>query len=85
MTAGTVEKPIYVYHEGYWRRYRWTRDLLDITCIGDVITGLDVEEAEDPAVAHLYTRLGAAADIVALSPPTAAIWELLETTLGEGF
>ncbi len=78
VSATIDEKPVYVYHDGSWRRYRWMRNLLDVTCLGDVITGLDGEGWEEPARSHLYSRAGASADIVAVSPPAEEIWLLLE-------
>lgn len=72
------EKPIYVYHQGSWRRYRWSADLLAMTCLGDVICGLDDDVAEVRASSHLYSNPTATAHIVAVRRPDAAIWRELE-------
>jgi hypothetical protein len=75
-------KPVFVYHERRWRPYRWTRDLLEITSLGDVIPALcDAEEAEDRAVEHVYSLDGASADIVALRPPDTTVWRELERVI----
>jgi len=72
-------RPVFVYHEGNWRLYRWTRDLLEITSLGDVIPDLwEEDEAGDRAVEHLYSFEGAPADIVALGPPELNVWRELE-------
>jgi len=76
--AAKNQKPVYVYHEGSWRRYRWSRDLLEVTCLGDVIPGLEDDEWEDSAASHLYSRSSASADIVAVHPPAEDIWTRLE-------
>jgi hypothetical protein len=75
-------RPVFVYHEGSWRLYRWTRDLLDITSLGDVIPALwEEEEAGDRAADHVYTLAGAPADIVALREPDDTVWRELETVV----
>lgn len=71
------EKPVFVFYQGKWRRYRWTRELLRITCLGDVIPDLESPLADDPAAAHLHTNPGAPADIVSDAEPSASAWSEL--------
>lgn len=76
------EKPVFVYHERSWRPYRWTRELLEITTLGDVIPVLsDADEAGDRAADHVYSLKGAEADIVALRAPDGNLWQELEQIL----
>jgi GNAT superfamily N-acetyltransferase len=67
-------KPVFVLDGGRFRRYLWSRDLLLVTTLGDVIPQLDAECADDPAALHLYGMDCAAADIVAATEPDAAHW-----------
>ena len=67
-------KAAYVYHEGTWRPYLWRHDLLQITCLGDVITGLECETSHDRAASHLYSHPKAPVDIIALHPPSESVW-----------
>lgn len=75
------EKPVYVYHEGAWRIYQWSRSLLKRTCLGDVIPGIESELSDDRASAHVYSRSDAAADIVSAEPPGEELWQSVSTVV----
>lgn len=75
------EKPVYVYHDQVWRIYRWSRSLLDRTCLGDVIPGVESDLSDDPASAHIYSRSDAAADIVSAEPPGEALWKTVSAVV----
>jgi hypothetical protein len=68
------DNPIYVHDRGNWRLYRWSRDLLEKTSLGDVIPGLETECADDCAALHLHSRAGEPADIVSETEPGESVW-----------
>jgi hypothetical protein len=69
-----ADKLVYVHHRGNWRLYRWSRDLLEKTSLGDVIPDLETESADDCAALHLHTRAGEPADIVSETEPDESVW-----------
>lgn len=73
-----AEKPIFVFHDGSWRRYRGTRALLLRTSIGDVIPVLEAPLCEDAAKSYLHSRDDASADLVSVAAPGEMLWKLLD-------
>jgi hypothetical protein len=73
--AGCPAKPILVYSHGRWRRYRGSRELLDVISLGDIIPELDVAESEDPAAEHLHSNVSAPADLISLERISPEVWK----------
>lgn len=81
MRAATDEKPIYVYYQGTWRRYAWTRDLIAVSTLGDVICDPDLPNRDEPASEHLYPSTTAHALVIAAQPPEPSVWKELDRIL----
>jgi len=81
MQSDEDHKPIYVFHSGVWRKYGWTRELLSVTTLGDVICDPDVERRDSPAVKHLHISPDARAYVIAAEPPEPQRWDELSRIL----
>ena len=71
------EKPIIVHHPGFWRTYRFSRELLRSASLGDLIPSHQAEWCDEPAAKHLFSRPDAPLDVIAVEPPREEEWARL--------